>query len=113
MWAFGVARLATQRNHLSLLHELPFPHFHLREMHVERHDTKTVIDLVREGVQPIMDLLKEYEEVNAKFSDEELMSDPEKMEKAIEEMNRMREELRKRIGIVNVAVDLIRDARHQ
>ena len=39
--------------------------------------------------------------------------DPEKMEKAIEEMNRMREELRKRIGIVNVAVDLIRDARHQ
>ena len=39
--------------------------------------------------------------------------DPEKMGKAIEEMNRMREELRKRIGIVNVAVDLIRDARDQ
>jgi hypothetical protein len=39
--------------------------------------------------------------------------DPEKVDKAIEEMNRMREELRKRIGTVNVAVDLIRDARRQ
>ena len=39
--------------------------------------------------------------------------DPEKMGKAIVEMNRMREELRKRIGIVNVAVDLIRHARNQ
>ncbi|MEO8590819.1 MAG: energy-dependent translational throttle protein EttA [Flavobacteriales bacterium] len=53
------------------------------EQEPELDDTKTVIDLVREGVQPIMDLLKEYEEVNAKFSDEELMSDPEKMDKLI------------------------------
>jgi len=53
------------------------------EQEPELDDTKTVIDLVREGVKPIMDLLKEYEEVNAKFSDEELMSDPDKMEKLI------------------------------
>ncbi len=53
------------------------------EQEPELDDTKTVIELVREGVQPIMDLLKEYEDVNAKFSDEELMSDPEKMEKLI------------------------------
>lgn len=39
--------------------------------------------------------------------------DIEKMAKAIEEMNRMREELRQRIGTLNVAVDLIRDARNQ
>lgn len=39
--------------------------------------------------------------------------DPETMRKAREEMNRMREELRKRIGTVEVAVDLIREARNQ
>ncbi|HVX61232.1 MAG TPA: hypothetical protein VHC19_11535 [Pirellulales bacterium] len=39
--------------------------------------------------------------------------DPEEMRKARETMNRMREELRKRIGTVNIAVDLIRDARSQ
>jgi hypothetical protein len=39
--------------------------------------------------------------------------DPEKMGKAIEEMNRMREQIRKRTGTLSVAVDLIRDARTQ
>lgn len=39
--------------------------------------------------------------------------DPVKMGKAIDEINRMREEIRKRTGTVNVAVDLIREARNQ
>jgi hypothetical protein len=39
--------------------------------------------------------------------------DPEKMRQAREDMNRMREELRLRIGTVEAAVDLIRDARNQ
>ena len=33
--------------------------------------------------------------------------------KALERLNRGREELRKRVGTLNVAVDLIRDARDQ
>jgi len=37
--------------------------------------------------------------------------DPEAGRKAREEMDRMREETRKRIGTVEVAVDLVRDAR--
>jgi hypothetical protein len=37
--------------------------------------------------------------------------DPEAMRKACEEMDAAREELRQRIGTVDVAVDLIRDAR--
>lgn len=37
--------------------------------------------------------------------------DPEAMHKACERMDQMREELRARIGIVEMAVDLIRDAR--
>lgn len=38
--------------------------------------------------------------------------DPEAMRKACERMDRMREELRARIGTVELAVDLIRDARN-
>ena len=49
----------------------------------ELDEGKTVIDIVREGVQPVMDLLKEYEEVNNKFADPEVLEDPEKMEKLI------------------------------
>ncbi|MFN0056782.1 MAG: hypothetical protein ACKV0T_31950 [Planctomycetales bacterium] len=39
--------------------------------------------------------------------------DREVSRRACEEMDRMREELRQRIGTVNMAVDLIRDARDQ
>jgi hypothetical protein len=39
--------------------------------------------------------------------------DPEVMRQACERMDQMREELRKRIGTVEIAVDLIRDARNQ
>jgi hypothetical protein len=38
--------------------------------------------------------------------------DPEAMRKSFEAMNRSREELRQRIGTVDIAVDLIRDARN-
>ena len=37
--------------------------------------------------------------------------DPEMMRRSRERMDRMREDLRQRIGTVEVAVDLIRDAR--
>jgi hypothetical protein len=39
--------------------------------------------------------------------------DPEEMRRASEQMDRMREETRKRIGTVQVAVDLIREARDE
>ena len=43
-------------------------------------DNKTVIEIVREGVQPIYDLLKEFEEVNEKFGDPEILDNPDKMD---------------------------------
>jgi sulfate-transporting ATPase len=43
-------------------------------------DNKTVREIVEEGVKPITDALKEYEEINLKFMDEEVLNDPEKME---------------------------------
>lgn len=47
-------------------------------------DNKTVREIVEEGVKPVTDALKEYEEINAKFMDEEILSDPEKMQKLMD-----------------------------
>ena len=44
---------------------------------------KTVIEVVREGVQPILDILAEYEKVNESFGDPEVLEDPEKMDALI------------------------------
>lgn len=41
---------------------------------------KTVKELVQEGVQPIMDVLKEYEGINEKFGLPEYYEDPDKMD---------------------------------
>src|SRR5436190_13996233 len=43
--------------------------------------TKTAKEIVMEGAQPIVDLLAEYDEVNNKFADEEIMNSPDKMDK--------------------------------
>ncbi len=42
--------------------------------------TKTVIEVVREGVKPIMDLLAEFDKVNEAFCDPEVLDDPDKMD---------------------------------
>ena len=44
---------------------------------------KTVIEVVREGVQPILDILAEYEKVNESFGDPEVLEDPDKMDALI------------------------------
>ena len=46
----------------------------------ELDEQKTVREIVEEGVKPVTDALKEYEEINLKFMDEEILNDPEKME---------------------------------
>ncbi|MGZ5281071.1 MAG: energy-dependent translational throttle protein EttA [Bacteroidia bacterium] len=51
-------------------------------------DNKTVKQIVQEGVQPIMDILKEYEDVNNKFGDPEYYENADKMDKL---MNRQGE----------------------
>ena len=42
-------------------------------------DSKTVIEIVREGVQPVVDALNEYEEINQKFGLPEYYEDEDKM----------------------------------
>ena len=44
---------------------------------------KTVKEVVQEGVQDIVNILKEYEEVNERFGDPEVLEDPDKMDALI------------------------------
>ncbi len=44
---------------------------------------KTVIEIVREGVKPIMDLLAEFDKVNEAFGDPDVLDDPDRMDALI------------------------------
>lgn len=55
--------------------------------------SKTVKEVVEEGVQPIMDLLKEFEAINEKFGDPALMDDPDAMDKLITRQGEVQEKL--------------------
>ena len=47
-------------------------------------ESKTVREIVEEGTQEIVDVLKEYEEINMKFMDEDILNDPDKMQKLMD-----------------------------
>ena len=49
----------------------------------ELDPNKTVKEIVLEGAKEIVDVLKEYEDINNAFMDEEVMNDPDKMDKLI------------------------------
>ena len=48
-------------------------------------ETKTVKEIVQEGVQEIVDVLKAYEDINLKFGDPEVYENPDVMDKLYEE----------------------------
>jgi len=54
---------------------------------------KTVIEVVREGVQPIMDLLAEFDKVNESFGDPEVLEDPDKMDALIARQAELQDKL--------------------
>ena len=54
---------------------------------------KTVIEVVREGVQPIMDLLAEYDRVNEGFADPDVLEDPDKMDALINKQAEIQDKL--------------------
>lgn len=54
---------------------------------------KTVIEVVREGVQPIIDLLEEYEEINRKFGLPEYYEDEKRMNSLFERQAKLQDRL--------------------
>lgn len=59
----------------------------------ELDENKTVREIVEEGVKPIMDLLKEFEEVNARFGEEEYLNNPDKMDKLIQRQAELQDKI--------------------
>lgn len=53
--------------------------------------SKTVREVVEEGVQEIVDLLKAFEDVNNQFADPAVMDDPDAMDKLISKQGEIQE----------------------
>ena len=76
-------------------------------------ESKTVREIVEEGVKPITDALKEYEEINNKFMDEEILNDPEKMQKLMDRQAEVQDKIEVLGGWdldtkLNIAMDALR-----
>lgn len=54
---------------------------------------KTVIDVVREGVTPTMELLAEFDKVNEAFADPDILDDPDKMDALIARQAELQDKL--------------------
>jgi ATPase subunit of ABC transporter with duplicated ATPase domains len=55
--------------------------------------TKTVKQIVEEGVQDVVDVLKAYEAVNEKFGDPDVLENPDKMEALMDEQAKLQEKI--------------------
>ncbi len=65
----------------------------LLEQEPQLDPDKTVKQCVEEGVQEVVDLLNQFEEINAAFADPAVMEDPDKMNKLIEDQAKVQEKL--------------------
>jgi len=65
----------------------------LLEQEPKLDKSKTVKEVVEEGVQEIMSLLKEFEALNEKFGDPEVLENPDAMDKLIQKQGEIQEKL--------------------
>ncbi|WP_296620171.1 energy-dependent translational throttle protein EttA [Marivirga sp.] len=65
----------------------------LLEQEPELDPDKTVKQVVEEGVAETVNLLKEFEEINEKFADPEVLDNPDKMNDLIEQQGKVQEKL--------------------
>ncbi len=65
----------------------------LLEQEPELDPTKTVKEVVEEGVKETVDLLKEFEEINLKFAEPEILENPDAMNDLIDQQAKVQEKL--------------------
>jgi sulfate-transporting ATPase len=65
----------------------------LLEQDPQLDKSKTVREIVEEGAQDTINLLKEFEAINEKFGDPDIMENPDKMEKLIARQGEVQEKL--------------------
>lgn len=63
------------------------------EQDPQLNPNKTVIEVVREGVQPIMDLIAEFDKVNESFADSDVLENPDKMDQLISRQAELQDKL--------------------
>ena len=56
-------------------------------------ESKTVIDIVKEGLQETVDVLKRYEEINQQFGLPEVYENPDQMDKLMNEQAKLQEKM--------------------
>jgi ATP-binding cassette ChvD family protein len=81
------------KDYIGEIHQSPGYSVGMLEQEPKLDETKTVIEIVREGVQKYVDILNEFEEVNNKFGDEEILNDPDKMDKLINRQAVLQEQI--------------------
>ncbi len=59
----------------------------------ELDESKTVIDVVKEGVQEVVDVLAAYEEINLKFGLPEVYENPDEMDRLMDEQAKLQERI--------------------
>jgi len=79
------------KDYIGEIHQSPGYSVGMLEQEPKLDESKTVIEIVREGVQKYVDVLNEFEEVNNKFGDEEILNDPDKMDKLINRQAQLQE----------------------
>jgi energy-dependent translational throttle protein EttA len=79
------------KDYIGEIHQSPGYSIGMLEQEPKLDENKTVIEIVREGVQKHVDILNEFEEVNNKFGDEEIMNDADKMDKLINRQAQLQE----------------------
>jgi ATP-binding cassette ChvD family protein len=56
-------------------------------------ETKTVMQIVEEGAQDVVDILNEYESINQKFGDPDYYGDPDKLQKLMDRQAALQEQI--------------------
>jgi len=82
-----------EKNYQGEIHFSPGYRVGYLEQEPHLDDTKTVLEIVREGAQEHVNILKEYDEVNNKFAEEEYLNDPDKMDKLINRQAYLQEQI--------------------
>jgi energy-dependent translational throttle protein EttA len=85
----------------------------LLEQEPQLDPNKTVREIVEEGVQEVVDLLKEFEEINMGFADPDVLADPDKMDKLIQRQGEVQEKIDQKNGWelenrLEIAMDALR-----
>jgi energy-dependent translational throttle protein EttA len=79
------------KDYIGDIHQSPGYSVGMLEQEPKLDESKTVIEVVREGAKKHVDILNEFEEVNNKFMDEEIINDPDKMDKLINRQAQLQE----------------------